>query len=116
MPVVAGYQRRVSLRGETIGKVERASKRWIHVISPDLSSMESPRATHTSTTSAFSDSRFRRLWLRPAIMGHDPGLAASPLVGYRLIVEGGGWGASGDGYLAGPSWRAGRPLALYWRA
>src|SRR5262249_4066234 len=32
--------------------------------------------------------RFRGFWPRPAIMRHDPGLAASPHVRYRLKVEG----------------------------
>ena len=32
--------------------------------------------------------RFRRFWPRPAILRHDPGLAASPPVRYRLKVEG----------------------------
>ena len=48
-----------------------------------------PRATRSSTTThAFPDPDFRRFWPRPAIMRHDPGLAASPPVRYRLEMEG----------------------------
>ena len=34
------------------------------------------------------DSHFRRFWLRPAILRHHPGLAASPPVRYMLKVAG----------------------------
>ena len=47
-----------------------------------------PSASHTSTTAhAFRVPHFRRFWPRPAIMRHDPGLAASPRVRYTLRVE-----------------------------
>ena len=47
-----------------------------------------PRATRTSsTTHAFRDSHFRCFWLRPAIMRHDLGLAASPPVRRTIEVE-----------------------------
>ena len=39
-------------------------------------------------THAFPVPDFRRFWPRPAIMRHDPGLAASPPVRYRLKMEG----------------------------
>ena len=48
-----------------------------------------PRATRTSITAhTRRDSHSRRFWPRPAIMRHDPGLAASPPVRYMLKVEG----------------------------
>ena len=34
----------------------------------------------------FASPHFRRFWPRPAILRHDPGLAASPRVRYRLKV------------------------------
>jgi hypothetical protein len=46
---------------------------------------------------------FRQFWSRPAILRHDPGLAASPPVGYTLKVERGGalslsiWSSAVDG-------------------
>ena len=47
------------------------------------------RATPTSTTThAFRYPHFRRFWLRPAILRHDRGLAASPPMRYMLKVEG----------------------------
>jgi hypothetical protein len=45
---------------------------------------------HTSTTHATSCPHFRRLWPRPTILRHDPGLAASPPVRYKLRVAGRG--------------------------
>jgi hypothetical protein len=52
-------------------------------------SVRRPRATHPpATTHALGDSHFRRFWPRPAIMRHDPGLAASPPVRYKLKMEG----------------------------
>ena len=36
---------------------------------------------------AFRYPRFRRFWPRPAILRHDPGLAASPPVRYKLKVR-----------------------------
>src|SRR6266536_3347613 len=54
-----------------------------------------PRATHTSTTThALRDSHFRRSWPRPAILRHDPGLAASPPVRYTLKVARSGYSPS----------------------
>src|SRR5438876_3042118 len=48
-----------------------------------------PRATHLSSTAqTLHDSHFHRFWPQPAIMRHDPGLAASPPVRYRVKVEG----------------------------
>ncbi len=47
-----------------------------------------PRGTHTSTTThACRDSLVRRFWPLPAIIWHDPGLAASPPVCDILKVE-----------------------------
>jgi len=47
-----------------------------------------PRRTHTSTTThACRDSLVRRFWPLPAIIWHDPGLAASPPVCSILKVE-----------------------------
>ena len=52
-------------------------------------SVRRPRATPTSTTThAFRYPHFRRFWLRPAILRHDRGLAASPPVRYSLRVGG----------------------------
>ena len=54
-------------------------------------SVRRSRATHMSTTTpTFRDSHFR-FWLRPAIMRHDPGLAASPPVRYTLEEERSGY-------------------------
>ena len=59
--------------------------RWwsaVHVISSDLRSRRIAwRHDHDSV---------RRFWPRPAILRHDPGLAASPPVRYTLRVEGTG--------------------------
>src|SRR5262249_361407 len=47
-----------------------------------------PRAPYApATTHAFRYPHFRRFRPRPAIMRHDPGLAASPPLRYRLKVE-----------------------------
>src|SRR4029078_11308828 len=40
-----------------------------------------------TTTHALAVPHFRRFWVQPAIMRHDPGLAASPPPCYRLKVE-----------------------------
>src|SRR6201996_5949439 len=49
-----------------------------------------PPATTTACsdigTSPTSHPRFSEFWLRPAILQHDPGLAASPRVRYTLRV------------------------------
>src|SRR5260370_168847 len=56
--------------------------------SPRPASRRCPRATHTPTTAlALRDPRFRSFCPRPAIVRHDPGLAASPPVRYRLKLE-----------------------------
>jgi len=47
-----------------------------------------PRASHTPTTThALATPIFRRFWPRPAILRHDPGLAASPPLRYTLKME-----------------------------
>jgi len=65
-----------------------APPRRVPAITPRVPpAVRRPRATHmSSTTHAFRDSDFRRFWLRPAIIWHDPGLAASPLR-HKLEVE-----------------------------
>ena len=73
-----------------------------------------PRATHTSTTThALRDPRFRRFWPRPAILRHDPGLAASPPVRYRLKVEGSGYSPSSLIVRCGTDHLAKRRRAAY---
>ena len=112
--LVGGDQRRVGLGGEPLGKVKRAGSRGTHLISSEAPTMVTsasiiclcprrlssrtasparrPRATHTPTaTTASRDPRFRRFWPRPAILRHDPGLAASPPVSYMLKVGGSGY-------------------------
>ena len=114
--LVAGDQRRVGLGGEAVGKVERAGRQRVHVISSDLRSLATirrrahphlrakcpqplPRVHHRFDAPArpirrqqhaLRDSHFRRFWPRLAILRHDPGLAASPPVRYMLKVERGG--------------------------
>ena len=61
--LVGGDQRRVGLGGEVVGKVERAGGQGVHVISSDLAVVR-PRS---------------------AIVRHDPGLAASPPVRYKVV-------------------------------
>jgi hypothetical protein len=47
-----------------------------------------PRATRSSTTThALRYSHFRRFWPRLTILRHNPGLAASPPVRYKLKAE-----------------------------
>src|SRR6266536_1946832 len=51
-----------------------------------------PGASHASTTRhALATPIFRRFWPRPAILRHDPGLAASPPVRYTLKVARSGY-------------------------
>ncbi len=118
--LVAGDQCRVGLVGEVVGEVKRAGGQGVHVISSDPpATLRSPaartpappsparataqrvpsvrrlRATHMSTTThAFCDPHFRRFWPTPAILRHNPGLAASPPVRYTLKVEGSGYSPS----------------------
>src|SRR5215217_8223049 len=47
----------------------------------------SPRPPYVDNNTRISRPHFRRFWLRPAILRHDPGLAASPPVRYTLRVE-----------------------------
>src|SRR6266536_2812998 len=54
-----------------------------------------PGASHVSTTRhALAAPVFRRFWSRPAILRHDPGLAASPPVRYTLKVARSGYSPS----------------------
>ena len=93
--LVAGDQRRVSLGGEAVGKVKRAGSQRVHVISSDLRSLGSRlgdparllRRQHTHFATPISVGSGPR----PAIMRHDPGLAASPPVRYILKVERSGY-------------------------
>jgi hypothetical protein len=48
----------------------------------------SPRDPYAGSNTRIPRPPFRKLWPRPAIMRHDPGLAASPLVRYILKMEG----------------------------
>src|ERR1700722_17498840 len=48
----------------------------------------SPRGPYAGSNPRIPHPPFRKLWPRPAIMRHDPGLAASPLVRYILKMEG----------------------------
>ena len=48
----------------------------------------SPRDPHVDNNTRISLPHFREFWPRPAILRHDPGLAASPPVRYMLKVEG----------------------------
>ena len=108
--LVAGDQRRVGLGGEVVGKVERAGGQGIHVISSDLrvatwstcrthgrsylrvppSISTPPRDPYVGNNSRISLPQFPPVWPRPAILRHDPGLAASPPVRYMLRMEGSG--------------------------
>ncbi len=67
VPLVAGDQGRVGLRGEVVGKVKRAGQH-----------------THFATP-------FPQILASPAILRHDRGLAASPPTRYTLRVEGSGY-------------------------
>ena len=46
----------------------------------------SPRPRYVDNNTRTSCPHFRRLWRRPTILRHDPGLAASPPVRYKLRV------------------------------
>jgi hypothetical protein len=50
----------------------------------------SPRPPYVDNSTRTTRPHFRRPWPRPAILRHDPGLAARPLVRYTLKVEGNG--------------------------
>ena len=91
--LVAGDQRRVGLGGKAAGKVKRAGTQRVHVISSNLRSRAATRVCRFSCAGRqphthLATPNFRRFWPRPAIMRHDPGLAASPPVRYTLKVEG----------------------------
>jgi hypothetical protein len=75
--LVAGDQRRVGLGGEVVGQVKRAGSQGFDVIRSDL---------RLGTLDPFRNSHFRGFWPRPAILLHDPGLAATPPPG-ALHVE-----------------------------
>src|SRR6185437_13925680 len=47
----------------------------------------SPRDPYVDNNTRTCRPHSRRFWVQPAIMRHDPGLAASPLPCYRLILE-----------------------------
>ena len=90
--LVAGDQRRVGLGREVVGKVKRAGSQRVHVNSSNLRSlpghpvglhhrMPGHRQCHLASPVSVS------FWPRPAIVRHDPGLAPSPPVCYRLKVE-----------------------------
>jgi hypothetical protein len=94
--LVAGDQRRVSLGGETVGKVKRAGSQGVHVISSDLSrwppsGVARRRATHTSTTShAFRDSCLRGFWPSAGDSTARPGSCRKP-PGALYIESGEAW-------------------------
>jgi hypothetical protein len=73
--------RRTSRRALLAARARRCRRvrRWSR---PRRSRRCPPPATH-----ALRVPRFRRFWPRPAIMRHDPGLAASPPVRYMLKME-----------------------------
>ena len=80
MLLIARDQRRVGLGGQAVGKVKSAGNQGIDVISSDL--------TSRATSARSKGPPWRVPGPRPATLRHDPGLAASPPVGYKLIVEG----------------------------
>src|SRR5206468_1077846 len=81
-----------TLRSAPAARTPAPPRRVPATAPPVPPSVRRPRATHTSTTRhAFRDSHFRRFLPHPAIMRHDPGLAASPPVRYILEVERSGY-------------------------
>ena len=68
----------------------------------------SPRDPFVGNNTRTSRPHFRRLWPRPAIMRHDPGLAASPPVRYILKVEGSAY----PPFFNGPLWTGNPPCRV----
>src|SRR3984893_4452313 len=60
-------------------------------ITTACSVIATPRPDTSTTTHPLRSSHFRIFWLADGIMRHDPGLAASPPVRYKLKVERSGY-------------------------
>jgi hypothetical protein len=59
----------------------------VHAVQPQLAGQhQAGRSTAGNDHVDHHTPHFRRFWLRPAILRHDPGLAASPPVRYTLRV------------------------------
>ena len=86
--LVAGDQRRVGLGGEVVGKVERAGRQGIHVISSAIARSPVDVPARPTSTTPLRDSHWHKVLASAGDSAARPGSCRKTPVRYRLKVEG----------------------------